>query len=51
MPFNDTLNIHMEIVEHGESIIGSNLLGFQIGNEPDLYAQYAFLLCDLLLSP
>ena len=29
----------MEIVEHGERIIGDNLLGFQVGNEPDLYLQ------------
>ena len=43
MPFNDTENIHMEIVEHGERIIGDNLLGFQVGNEPDLYVQYVHL--------
>ncbi|GJE89063.1 glycoside hydrolase family 79 protein [Phanerochaete sordida] len=40
VPFNDTVNIHMEIVEQGERIIGDNLLGFQVGNEPDLYLQH-----------
>jgi hypothetical protein len=29
----------MAIVEHGERILGDTLLGFQVGNEPDLYAQ------------
>lgn len=39
VPFNDTENIHMEIVEQGQRILGDNLLGLQVGNEPDLYAQ------------
>ena len=30
----------MEIVEQGQRILGDNLLGLQVGNEPDLYAQY-----------
>ena len=30
----------MQIVTEGEGILGSNLLGFQIGNEPDLYARH-----------
>jgi len=40
VPFNDTVDIHLQIVEAGEKIIGSNLLGFQVGNEPDLYVQH-----------
>ena len=44
VPFNDTIDIHMQIVEHGERIIGNNLLGFQVGNEPDLYAQYVIII-------
>ncbi|PSS11012.1 hypothetical protein PHLCEN_2v3308 [Hermanssonia centrifuga] len=40
VPFNDTQNIHLEIVESGERILGDTLLGFQVGNEPDLYAQH-----------
>ncbi|GJE97918.1 glycoside hydrolase family 79 protein [Phanerochaete sordida] len=40
VPFDDSTNIHMEIVEHGEQIIGNNLLGFQVSNEPDLYAKH-----------
>ena len=30
----------MDIVTHGERIIGDHILGFQVGNEPDLYAQH-----------
>lgn len=29
----------MDIVEHGERIIGNRIIGFQVGNEPDLYAR------------
>jgi hypothetical protein len=46
VPFNDTVNIHMDIVEHGERILGNNLLGFQVGNEPDLYASYVHIHYD-----
>lgn len=38
VPFNDTTNLRLGIVEAGEAILGSNLLGFQVGNEPDLYS-------------
>lgn len=38
VPFNNTIDINMAIVESGERIIGDTLLGFQVGNEPDLYA-------------
>ena len=47
VPFNNTEDIHIQIVEHGQQIIGSNLLGFQVGNEPDLYAQCADVLPTL----
>ena len=40
VPFNNTEDIHMEIVEAGQNILGDTLLGFQVGNEPDLYAAY-----------
>ncbi|KAH9850236.1 hypothetical protein C2E23DRAFT_896579 [Lenzites betulinus] len=36
IPFNDT-NWRLQIAEFGEEILGDNLLGFQAGNEPDLY--------------
>lgn len=36
---NDTSNLRLGIVEVGERILGSNLLGFQLGNEPDLYSR------------
>ena len=38
IPFNDTTNLRLGIAEAGEAILGSNLLGFQMANEPDLYA-------------
>ena len=30
----------MDIVTEGERILGSNIIGFQVGNEPDLYARH-----------
>ena len=38
VPFNDTTSPRLQIVDVGESILGDNLLGFQVGNEPDFYA-------------
>ncbi|KZT66784.1 glycoside hydrolase family 79 protein [Daedalea quercina L-15889] len=38
IPFNDTSNWRLEIAETGEAILGDRLLGYQVGNEPDLYA-------------
>jgi len=40
IPLNDTQNLRLAIAEEGERILGSNILGFQIGNEPDLYARH-----------
>ncbi|KAL7278756.1 hypothetical protein ACG7TL_007763 [Trametes sanguinea] len=40
VPLNDTSELHLEIVEWGERILGDNLLGFQVGNEPDLYQRH-----------
>lgn len=40
VPFNDSVNPNLDIVVHGERILGSHLLGFQVGNEPDLYDQH-----------
>ena len=37
IPFNDTLFIRPEIAELSEAVLGDNLLGLQLGNEPDLY--------------
>lgn len=33
----------MEIAEVGEAVLGDKLIGFQVGNEPDLYASYVVL--------
>ncbi|KAI0087558.1 hypothetical protein BDY19DRAFT_994874 [Irpex rosettiformis] len=40
IPFNDTSNLRLGIAEAGEAILGDNLLGFQLGNEPDLYVNH-----------
>ncbi|KAJ7645164.1 glycoside hydrolase family 79 protein [Mycena polygramma] len=40
VPFNDTSNFRFEIVEYSDAILGDNLLGMQVGNEPDLYARH-----------
>lgn len=40
IPFNDSANWRLEIVEHAQAIISDNLLGMQAGNEPDYYARY-----------
>ena len=37
---NDTKNLRLQIAEVGEAILGENLLGLQVGNEPDLYGWY-----------
>jgi hypothetical protein len=37
---NDTRNLRLEIAQLGEAILGDNLIGFQVGNEPDLYGRY-----------
>jgi hypothetical protein len=47
IPMNDTKNIRLQIGELGESILGPNLLGFQVGNEPDLYGRYVHLTTEL----
>ncbi|KZP07019.1 glycoside hydrolase family 79 protein [Athelia psychrophila] len=40
VPMNDTSNPRLQIAEYGQKILGSNLLGLQIGNEPDLYGAH-----------
>ncbi|KAH9476923.1 Beta-glucuronidase [Psilocybe cubensis] len=40
VPFNDTSNFRLGIVEQGQTILGDYLIGLQIGNEPDLYATH-----------
>ena len=35
---NDTSNLRLQIAEVAEAVLGQNLLGLQLGNEPDLYA-------------
>ncbi|PCH43216.1 glycoside hydrolase family 79 protein [Wolfiporia cocos MD-104 SS10] len=40
IPLNDTSHLRLAIAEYGERILGDNLLGLQVGNEPDLYARH-----------
>ncbi|KAF8837650.1 hypothetical protein BDN67DRAFT_1071283 [Paxillus ammoniavirescens] len=42
IPFNDTSNLRLGIAEVGEAVLSppGYLLGFQVGNEPDLYAAH-----------
>ncbi|EIN05136.1 hypothetical protein PUNSTDRAFT_107422 [Punctularia strigosozonata HHB-11173 SS5] len=40
VPFNDTTNLRLSIVQVGEAVLGDNLLGLQVGNEPDLYVKH-----------
>ena len=46
IPFNDTANLRLQIAEVADAILGDNVLAFQLGNEPDLYAEC--VLCLLL---
>lgn len=40
VPFNDTSNWRLGIIERGDAILGDYLVGIQAGNEPDLYAKH-----------
>ena len=40
VPFNDTTNWRLDVVERGQQILGDRILGFQAGNEPDLYLSH-----------
>jgi hypothetical protein len=40
VPFNDTSDFRLQIVEQGSAILGDYLIGLQVGNEPDLYASH-----------
>ncbi|KAM5530653.1 hypothetical protein V8D89_015674 [Ganoderma adspersum] len=46
IPFNDTSNLRLQIAEAAESILGDNVLAFQVGNEPDLYAAHGHRASD-----
>jgi hypothetical protein len=38
LPFGDAADMSLDIMQLGEQVLGSRMLGFQLGNEPDLYA-------------
>ncbi|KAH9914075.1 uncharacterized protein BXZ73DRAFT_81751 [Epithele typhae] len=40
VPMNDTSQLRLQIAQYGQQILGDNLLGLQVGNEPDLYARH-----------
>lgn len=48
---NDTTNLRLGIAEVAEAVLGQNLLGLQLGNEPDLYAGYVLHAPSILCSP
>jgi hypothetical protein len=37
IPLNDTQHLRLKIAEVAERVLGNNLLGLQVGNEPDQY--------------
>lgn len=39
IPLNDSANLRLGIAEAADQILRDNILGFQVGNEPDLYAE------------
>ncbi|OSD00696.1 hypothetical protein PYCCODRAFT_1437022 [Trametes coccinea BRFM310] len=40
IPMNDTSHLRLQIAETADAILGDNVLGYQVGNEPDLYASH-----------
>ncbi|KAF9484212.1 glycoside hydrolase family 79 protein [Pholiota conissans] len=40
VPFNDTSNFRLQIIEQGQAILGDHLIAVQAGNEPDLYGSH-----------
>ncbi len=39
IPFNDSVNWRLTIAEKSQTILGNNLLGLQVGNEPDFFVE------------
>jgi hypothetical protein len=37
LPFDDVQHMSLAIMDLGEQVLGARMLGFQVGNEPDLY--------------
>ena len=50
IPFNDSVHWRLTIAEESQKILGKNLLGLQAGNEPDFYAEYAFVIPHYTLA-
>ncbi|KZV91536.1 hypothetical protein EXIGLDRAFT_719226 [Exidia glandulosa HHB12029] len=46
IPMNQTTPPRLEIIEQGEAVMGEFLAGWQLGNEPDLYAQHNYRTAD-----
>ncbi|KZV93376.1 hypothetical protein EXIGLDRAFT_768147 [Exidia glandulosa HHB12029] len=42
IPLNDTLKPRLRIAEVAEQLLGDNIAGFQLGNEPDLYQSHGY---------
>jgi hypothetical protein len=37
LPFGSATDMSLDIMQLGEQVLGPRMLGFQLGNEPDLY--------------
>lgn len=46
VPMKDIDDLRLEIVQYGQQFLGDNLLGIQVGNEPDLYERFVGLSYD-----
>lgn len=42
IPFNDTSKPRLRVAEVAEQVLGDNIVGFQLGNEPDLYQSHGY---------
>ncbi|EJD44078.1 hypothetical protein AURDEDRAFT_88289 [Auricularia subglabra TFB-10046 SS5] len=42
IPFNDRSKPRLRIAEVAEQVLGDNIVGFQLGNEPDLYQPHGY---------
>ena len=53
IPFNDTTNWRLDVVKYSQAILGDRLLGFQAGNEPDLFVRHQNRpeVCTTVVSP
>ena len=44
IPLNDTTDLRFEIAEFSQELFHDKMLGYQVGNEPDLYVRCAHVI-------